>query len=163
VSGSPLRQSRCSDQSPTNQVAGAQLSGSDLCHALTVDTASELVLPEQIMHQLAMLTAVQGYVTRQQLSALNITGEVRRVIDTSRGIWNPRDLQATLSIVSSPLGPYGDHELDGALFRYSYRAGSLAGDNNKLRRAKDLAAANNLAAEARDQRLRRPVPRLSDR
>ncbi len=90
------------------------------------------------MHELAVLTAAQGYLTRQQLSALPVGNEVRRVIDASRGIWNPRDLRATLSIVSSPNGPYDDHELDGALFRYSYRAGSVEGDNTKLRLAKDL-------------------------
>jgi putative restriction endonuclease len=103
-----------------------------------VDTGSELALREQIMHELTVLTAAQGYVTREQLSALRIGSHVRRVIDASRGIWNPRDLQATLSIVSSPDGPYDDHELDGALFRYAYRAGSTAGDNTKLRRAKEL-------------------------
>lgn len=59
-------------------------------------------------------------------------------MDTSKGIWNPRDLNATLSIVSSPNGPYDDREVEGGLFRYDYRAGSLEGDNSKLRRAKEL-------------------------
>jgi putative restriction endonuclease len=90
------------------------------------------------MHELAAMTARQGYVTREQLSAANVGGVQRRLIDTSKGIWNPRDLQATLSVVSSPDGPYDDRELDGALFRYDYRAGSLQGDNAKLRRAMDL-------------------------
>ena len=103
-----------------------------------MDSASELVLREQIMHELARITAEQGYVTRSQLSALVVAGQIRRVIDTSKGIWNPRDLEATLSVVSSPDGPYDDHELDGALFRYAYRAGSVAGDNAKLRRAMEL-------------------------
>jgi putative restriction endonuclease len=103
-----------------------------------VDTAAELVLREQIMHELARLTAEQGYVTRAQLSALAVGSGTRRIIDTSRGIWNPRDLEATLSVVSSPDGPYDDRELDGALFRYAYRAGSVEGDNAKLRRAMEL-------------------------
>lgn len=90
------------------------------------------------MYELTVLTAAQGYVTREQLSALQVGDQVRRVIDFSRGIWNPRDLAATLSIVSSPDGPYDDHELDGALFRYAYRAGSIEGDNTKLRRAMEL-------------------------
>ncbi len=59
-------------------------------------------------------------------------------MDTSKGIWNPRGLAATLSIVSSPDGPYDDGEIEGGLFRYDYRAGSTEGDNTKLRRAKDL-------------------------
>lgn len=91
------------------------------------------------MHALAALTAERGFVTREQLSTLLVAGETRRIIDTSRGIWNPRDLAATLSVVSSPDGPYDDHELDGALFRYAYRAGSTQGDNTKLRRAFELA------------------------
>lgn len=62
----------------------------------------------------------------------------RRLIDTSKGIWNPRDLHATLSIVSSPDGPYDDRHVEGGLFHYDYRAGSTAGDNSKLRRASDL-------------------------
>lgn len=99
---------------------------------------AELSLRKQIMHAVAALTATQGYVTRHQLSALRVGDEVRRVIDSSRGIWNPRDLRATLSIVFSPDGPYDDHELDGALFRYAYRAGSSEGDNTKLRRAREL-------------------------
>lgn len=103
-----------------------------------MDTAAELILREQIMHKLAGLVADQGYVTRDQLSALPLRNGTRRVIDTSKGIWNPRDLEATLSAVSSPDGPYDDHELDGALFRYAYRSGSTAGDNAKLRRAMEL-------------------------
>jgi putative restriction endonuclease len=60
------------------------------------------------------------------------------VIDQSRGIWNPRDLQATLSVLSTPSGPYDDAALDGSVFRYDYRAGSTDGDNRKLRRAHEL-------------------------
>ena len=90
------------------------------------------------MHELTVLTAAQGYVTRDQLSALRVGDQVFRVVDTSRGIRNPRSLAATLSIVSSPDGPYDDREVDSALFRYAYRAGSVAGDNTKLRRAMEL-------------------------
>ena len=103
-----------------------------------MERASEIELREAIMHELTILTAAQGYVTRDQLSRLQVGDQVRRVIDTSRGIWNPQDLAATLSVVSSPDGPYDDHELDGALFRYAYRAGSTDGDNRKLRRAMEL-------------------------
>ncbi len=77
-----------------------------------------------------------GFLTREQLSAFELPdGRRRRLIDTSRGIWNPRELPATLSVVSSPTGPYADREVRGGLFHYSYRAGSAEGDNRKLRAA----------------------------
>jgi putative restriction endonuclease len=80
-----------------------------------------------------------GFLTRQELSDFEVApGLRRRLMDTSKGIWNPKDLTATLSIVSSPDGPYDDKEVDGGLFRYDYRAGSIQGDNAKLRAAGDL-------------------------
>lgn len=86
------------------------------------------------------LVSTDGTLTRAELSDFAVgPAERRRLIDSSRGIWNPRDLRATLAIVSSPNGPYADQELDGGLFRYDYRAGSLAGDNTKLRRAYELS------------------------
>jgi putative restriction endonuclease len=88
----------------------------------------------------AYLGSTDGTISRAQLSDFPIgTDERRRLIDSSKGIWNPRDLAATLTILSSRDGPYADQELDGGLFRYDYRAGSLAGDNTKLRRAYELA------------------------
>jgi putative restriction endonuclease len=54
------------------------------------------------------------------------------------GIWNPQDLSATLTIVSSPDGPYNDKEAEGGFLRYDYRAGSDEGNNTKLRRAFEL-------------------------
>jgi putative restriction endonuclease len=80
-----------------------------------------------------------GFVTRADLTFVRLpTGGGIRAIDTSRGIWNPRQMDATLSVVSSPSGPYADREVEGGLFHYSYRAGSDAGDNTKLRRAFEL-------------------------
>jgi len=60
------------------------------------------------------------------------------VIDTARGISNPHDMDATLSVVSSPTGPHADRQVEGGLFGYSYREGSINGDNAKLRRAFEL-------------------------
>lgn len=93
-----------------------------------------------VMAAVAERTAANGgVISRTELSALRLAnGETRRVIDTSKGIWNPRDLVATLSIVSSPSGPYGDRDVEGGLFHYDYRAGSTEGDNTKLRRAFEL-------------------------
>ena len=92
------------------------------------------------MHSLASRAAeAGGFLTRTELSDFDLgDGTRRRLMDTSKGIWNPRDLTATLSIVSSPDGPYDDREVDGGLFRYDYRAGSIEGDNTKLRRAGEL-------------------------
>jgi putative restriction endonuclease len=93
-----------------------------------------------VMAAVAERTAANGgVISRAELSALLLAnGETRRVIDTSKGIWNPRDLVATLSIVSSRTGPYDDRDVDGGLFHYDYRAGSTEGDNTKLRRAFEL-------------------------
>ena len=100
----------------------------------------EGTLREQIFQRLrARLLESGGFLTREELSSFDVGDDTRRrLIDTSKGIWNPRDLVATLSIVSSPDGPYDDQELSGGLVRYDYRAGSTAGDNAKLRRAGDL-------------------------
>lgn len=90
------------------------------------------------MNALTEATSEAGTVTREQLSSIDLGFETRRLIDQSRGIWNPRDLQATLSVLSTPSGPYDDEALDGSVFRYDYRAGSTDGDNRKLRRAFEL-------------------------
>jgi putative restriction endonuclease len=104
---------------------------------------SEVELRSRIMSALTERLADNGgVVTRAELSDFPIgANERRRLIDSSKGIWNPRDLAATLSIVSSQDGPYADEEIEGGLFRYDYRSGSLAGDNTKLRRAAELGLA----------------------
>jgi putative restriction endonuclease len=92
-----------------------------------------------------------GFVTRADLTYTVLpSGDARRVIDASRGIWNPRDMDATLSIVSSPTGPYADREVEGGLFHYSYRAGSINGDNAKLRRAYELGVPIILLRKVQD-------------
>lgn len=107
---------------------------------MPISLADDAQLRERLMHRLATRVAQSGgFLVRAELSDFDLgDGTRRRLIDTSKGIWNPRDLNATLSIVSSPDGPYDDREVDGGLFRYDYRAGSVEGDNTKLRRAKEL-------------------------
>lgn len=105
---------------------------------LVPGSLNELELRRLIMNALADATSDAGTVTREQLSKFDLGFETRRLIDQSRGIWNPRDLQATLSVLSTPSGPYDDAALDGSVFRYDYRAGSTDGDNRKLRRAFEL-------------------------
>ena len=59
-------------------------------------------------------------------------------------------MEATLSVVRSPSGPYADREVAGWLFHYSYREGSINGDNAKLRRAYELGKPIILLREVRD-------------
>lgn len=105
-----------------------------------MQTVEELGYRQQIMEHLALRVAASGgFLSRGELSAFELgSGRSVRLMDTSKGIWNPRELSATLSIVSSPDGPYDDGEIEGGLFRYDYRAGSIEGDNTKLRRAGEL-------------------------
>jgi putative restriction endonuclease len=72
------------------------------------------------------------------LEALQIGDQTRRIIDHSKGIWNPRDLLATLSIVSSPDGGYSDTQVSESLFAYDYQRDTTAGDNVKMRKALEL-------------------------
>ncbi|MDP7701313.1 HNH endonuclease [Mycobacterium sp. TY815] len=103
-----------------------------------MDSAAELHLRQLIFGRLAEIAAEHGVVTRAELNSLQIGDQSRRVIDQSRGIWNPQDLAATLSIVSSPDGPYADTHISETLFAYDYRKGNTEGDNTKLRRAYEL-------------------------
>lgn len=92
------------------------------------------------MHLLERRVAESGgFLSRAEMSHFDMgDGTHRRLLDASKGIWNPKELSATLSIVSSPDGPYDDREVAGGLFRYDYRVGSDEGDNTKLRRAYEL-------------------------
>lgn len=103
---------------------------------MALDLDADFALRDQIMKRLAYLRDQSGgVVTRDQLTNLEINGQRRRIIGHAGGIWNPVDLNATLSILSSPTGPYDDGQVEGGFFRYDYRIGSLAGSNTKLRRA----------------------------
>jgi putative restriction endonuclease len=103
-----------------------------------VNSEVELQLREMIFARLAEIAAEHGVVTRTELESLRVGAEDRRIIDRNRGIWNPQDLLATLSVVSNPEGPYADSEVGDSLFGYDYRSGSTDGDNRKMRRAYEL-------------------------
>lgn len=81
-----------------------------------------------------------GYLRWADLDKVALpNGEEIRVADPGGGgIWNPRNLEATLSITTSADGPYADRVLEGGLLRYSYQTGPVGGKNLKLRRAMDL-------------------------
>lgn len=66
-------------------------------------------------------------------------GSHERLVDPGRGgIWNPKTMNATLSILTVPDGPYADREEAGFL-HYSFQKGPEGGKNLKLAAAKDLA------------------------
>ena len=104
-----------------------------------------MVLDELDVRQSAMayvaekVAASGGVVTRAELEAFTYGEQPLKLIDQSRGIRNPTELAATLSILSQPKGPYDDEETPDGLLRYAYRRGDPnGGDNPKLRRAADL-------------------------
>ena len=103
-----------------------------------MDNAVELHLRQLIFERLADIVAENGVVTRLELESLQVGDQQRRIIDRSRGIWNPKDLLATLSVIANPKGPYTDAHVGDSLFAYDYRAGSTDGDNRKMRRACEL-------------------------
>lgn len=104
-----------------------------------MDSVAERLLREQLMAALGALRDRNGgFVTRAQLSAFPMGGDTFRLIDQSRGIWNPRWAASTLSILSAPDGPYSDEETHDGVLRYAYRSGSADGDNRKLREAMRL-------------------------
>jgi len=79
--------------------------------------------------------------TRQELAEYRFDGVRIPLVDQyGRGIRNPADFEATLSIstsASSRRNPYADEDLDGGMVRYDYRRGE-GGDNIKLRRAAEF-------------------------
>jgi putative restriction endonuclease len=103
---------------------------------MELSLSDELVLRERIMDRLGQLRdQTGGTVTRKQLENFEIDGARLPLIDRNRGIRNPRDLHATLSILSKPDGPYDDRQVDQGYYVYAYRKGSAEGDNRKLRAA----------------------------
>ena len=57
--------------------------------------------------------ATGGYLRWADLSDFELSdGTIERLVDPGRGgIWNPRGYAATLTIVTSPDGPYPDREI----------------------------------------------------
>ena len=78
-----------------------------------------------------------GFVRRDDLLKLDLAdGSVMPAIDYSRGIRNPAELTASISVINNPDGPYADRPAAGGLFHYSYEgATGTGGSNTKLREA----------------------------
>jgi putative restriction endonuclease len=100
----------------------------------------ELAVRRSAMAYVAQVSqAAGGVVTRAQLEAFSYERRRLTLIDQSRGIRNPAELSATLTVLSQPRGPYDDEETTDGLLRYAYRTGDPnGGDNRKLRRAHEL-------------------------
>ncbi|WP_067692601.1 HNH endonuclease [Nocardia jejuensis] len=99
------------------------------------DRDTEAILRGEIFKHLEEMVRETGAVTRQQLWDFTVDGRTHRLVDRNRGIRNPRDMLATLSILSDPKSKYADEEIGDSLFAYAYREGSVEGDNKKLRAA----------------------------
>jgi putative restriction endonuclease len=95
--------------------------------------------------RLAALTRLEALVdelgpelSRAQLR--NVLSDVSppHLVDRQKGIWNPNWLDATLSVLTTHDSEYSDEELGTGVWAYSYRDGSVEGDNRKLRAAYDM-------------------------
>jgi putative restriction endonuclease len=93
----------------------------------------QLQLRERIMQDLTHIYEKNGCVTRDELSNYAIDGIPYRLVDQSRGIWNPKFLDSTLSIISDPDSHYKDHHRDDGLIEYAYQKGNVGGVNTKMR------------------------------
>jgi len=93
----------------------------------------QIQLRERIMQDLTHLYEKNGCVTREELSNYTIEGIPFRLVDQSRGIWNPKFLDSTLSIISDPDSHYKDHHRDDGLIEYAYQKGNVDGVNTKMR------------------------------
>lgn len=103
-------------------------------------TEDQALLRLEIFHDLELfIDGRGGFASRDELTTFTLrSGRSMPVIDRNRGIRNPRELDATLSIVSgSDKGRYNVYDdaidRDRGLLFYSWAQGPLdAGDNRKL-------------------------------
>lgn len=107
---------------------------------MAVDLAFERAVREAAIRFVgAVAEANGGEVTRHQLEQFTHGGEQIKLLDIGRGIRNPRQLAATLTIMTSTRSRYDDTPGVEGLLRYAIRDGELGeGDNRKLRAAYEL-------------------------
>ncbi|MEW1737321.1 HNH endonuclease [Nocardia beijingensis] len=104
-----------------------------------MESEVERELRQMIFDHLARRVQEQGSLTREELTEFEVGTQTYRLIDRNKGIWNPSQFAATLSILSKPDSPYDDEVVGDSLYAYAYRDGNIRGDNTKLRRAYELA------------------------
>jgi putative restriction endonuclease len=98
---------------------------------------------EALMHAVASQAAGSASLSRDWLSQVDFGWGSERLVDRSKGIWNPRSYAATLTIISDPDSEYDDGDHGGSLYRYSYERrpsgqDPRGGSNAKLRLAMEL-------------------------
>jgi putative restriction endonuclease len=74
--------------------------------------------------------------TRAELEGYRYQGELIPLLDTARGIRNPRKFNSTLTLMTSYQSPYEDLVRDDGFVHYSYQAKD-GGDNTKVSRARE--------------------------
>jgi len=103
-----------------------------------MESTASAALRAAILSELSVRVPSGEITTRETLLGFEVDGKNLPLIDYSRGIRNPRQLDSTLSIVSSVDGPYGDESIAPGLWRYDFRSGGSGGDNTKLIAANTL-------------------------
>lgn len=84
------------------------------------DLSHELSKREALIHALTIELAGTASLSRKRLSTFDFGWGPERLIDTSKGIWNPQAYAATLTIVSDPESEYDDGDVGDGTYRYSY-------------------------------------------
>ncbi len=107
---------------------------------LVADPHDESSKREALMHALATEFGQRAVLTRDYLTRVDFGWGPERLIDTSKGIWNPKSYAATLTIISDPDSEYDDGDHGDSLYRYSYEKRPFGqdptrGSNTKLREA----------------------------
>ncbi|WP_159448718.1 HNH endonuclease [Demequina sp. NBRC 110053] len=97
-----------------------------------MESPESAALRSRVFEVLATRFPSATLVDRADLLGFTVDGVKLPLIDYSRGIRNPQLLDATLSVVSSADGPYGDEQVAPGVWRYDFRAGGSGGDNRKL-------------------------------
>ncbi|MGC4175092.1 HNH endonuclease [Demequina sp.] len=79
-----------------------------------------------------------GTITRAELEAFTFAGVQVKLIAQMQGINNPKVLDACISVVSSPTGPYEDEAVSDGVWDYAYEGKTPGRTNIRLRRAMEL-------------------------
>jgi len=79
-----------------------------------------------------------GTITRAELEGFTFDGVRVQLIAPMQGINNPAVLDACISVVSSPNGPYEDDAVSDGTWDYAYEGTTAGRTNIKLRRAMEL-------------------------
>lgn len=107
---------------------------------MVYSSAEQMLIREDIFRWLDEQMVHQGTyaLTRDLLQTYRYKGENIKLLDTSRGIWNPRQLDVTLTVMTSSKANtgYNDEIQANGLIRYSLeKAAPDAGSNTKLLKA----------------------------